>query len=63
MCLSVEHLQNLFLEAKTKIVVYAMLQTPRPHDIVGKVAREQDHKFKLGDTPNIGGKGEAIPRH
>jgi hypothetical protein len=40
-----------------------MLQTPCPHDIVGKVASEQDHKFKLGDTPNIGGKGEAIPRH
>jgi hypothetical protein len=38
-----------------------MLQTPRPHDIAGKVANEQDHKFKPGDTPNIRGKGEAIP--
>jgi hypothetical protein len=37
-----------------------MLQTPHPHDIVGKV---QDHKFKPGDTPSIRGKGEAIPQH
>jgi hypothetical protein len=40
-----------------------MLQTPHPHDIVGEVASEQDHKFKPGDTPSIMGKGEANPRH
>jgi hypothetical protein len=34
-----------------------MLQTPRAHDIVGRVASEQDHKFKPGDAPNIRGKG------
>jgi hypothetical protein len=39
-----------------------MLQTPYLHDIVGKAASEQDHKFKPGDTPNIRGKGEANPR-
>ncbi len=40
-----------------------MLQTPCPPDIVGKVPGEQDCKFKPGNTPNIRGKGEAIPLH